>query len=827
MSRQPIGWVLQRHGAPKVNDVPDDSTSIEHERELILAAQQEAAKLRSAPTLPRSLLAAVPGYEVVHEIGRGGMGIVYQAEQQNPRRRVALKVLRSLLADEHHVKLFRREIQTLARLNHPAIATIYEAGQTDDGQHFFTMELATGPALNVYVRDKQLALRPRLELFLRICAAVEYAHGHGVIHRDLKPSNIAVDADGNPKILDFGLARIADANVSAAVTATEAGQLVGTLGYMSPEQVRGNPAEIDRRSDVYALGVILYELLTDQLPHDLASVSPSEGLRVICEETPRRPSRTLGRDGRPAGWRGPLTGRGGRLARQLRGDLDTIVLKALEKEPRRRYSSVAEFAADVRRHLAGEPILARPPSRLYVLRKRITKHRLGFALLAGLFAAGVAGLLISLGMHSYEIEELRRLVLIEQRNMEAEKLDIAFSEAKGLHERCRQLPEALLLRAQVQFRKGQRDGDQALCNYAVQDLRRYDRTAGQWASELLLAEIDDAKAGCAARSLREQRPAHMPDTAEAWYVASFATFSAREAQERAERAVQLNPRHELAWKRLAYLYLLNGVEDQAVQAAQRLINLGNDPWVWGMFAAYARARQGRCREALEQCAQTAASPADSFEARSLRAVARLCLKDYTGARDGFSEALRVRGDSAGWWRYRRATVSWILGSREDAAADYRSVLEFQTPGTYAGARLFLVLREQARLARQAGAARRAAASDREADEILAAGLQAACPGSWMEKILQCLRRKLTPAELAAAADPNQPEQVCEACYYAGEVCLSDDDVDGARGWFRRCVQTNLLFTPGEYGRAPMNEYHLAAWRLDQLAGPADTATNDD
>jgi tetratricopeptide (TPR) repeat protein len=305
----------------------------------------------------------IAGYHIIREIGRGGMGIVYEAEQQEPRRRVALKVLPGLFADEYHVRLFRREVAVLSRLQHPAIATLHEAGRTDEGQHFFTMELASGVPLTAYVRKCRLLLRARLQLFLKVCAAVDYAHQHAVVHRDLKPSNILVDAQGNPKVLDFGLAKITESDVTLTTVTTESGRIMGTLAYMSPEQARGRPAEIGTRSDVYALGVVLYELLTDQAPYDLHGTSVPEAVRMICEAPPQRPST---------------------LRRALRGDLETIALKALEKEPARRYPSVSALAEDVERYLANQPIRARPPSMTYRLRKLAQRNK---ALAAGTLVA--------------------------------------------------------------------------------------------------------------------------------------------------------------------------------------------------------------------------------------------------------------------------------------------------------------------------------------------------------------------------------------------------------------------------------------------------------
>ncbi|MEQ8766320.1 MAG: tetratricopeptide repeat protein [Planctomycetota bacterium] len=306
--------------------------------------------------------ARIGGYRIGRRLGRGGMGAVYVAEQGNPRRQVALKLLHGDTHPEELLLRFAREAQVLGRLRHPGIAQIIEAGRADlvwDGgslpdQPFIAMELIEGKTLIDHARDGALSNRQRLELFVTICSAVQHAHQHGVIHRDLKPANILVTPEGEPKVLDFGIARLESNETRDLTLETELGRLVGTLAYMSPEQVRGDSSQLDTRTDVYSLGVVLYELLTGKLPFPVSGMPVPLILREIQEKRPVS-----------IGHHQP----------ELRGDVSTIVDKALEKEPERRYSSAAELGEDIRRALDDEPITARKPSGVYLLRKFARRNR--------------------------------------------------------------------------------------------------------------------------------------------------------------------------------------------------------------------------------------------------------------------------------------------------------------------------------------------------------------------------------------------------------------------------------------------------------------------
>ncbi|MFZ4575359.1 MAG: serine/threonine protein kinase [Phycisphaerales bacterium] len=317
----------------------------------------------------------VGGYTIETLIGRGGMGEVYRAEQDHPRRAVALKVIRAGLTPGRGHQRLEIEAAVLGRLHHPGIAGIIEAGQVRVehasgrfvSRPFFSMELVEGEPLPAHADRVGLDVRRRVELIRQICEAVEHAHQRGVVHRDLKPANILVDCEGRPRVLDFGVARLLDDDARM----TQAGAVPGTPAYMSPEQASGERDAVDTRSDVYAIGVILFELLTGRLPYEVIGKPSFEVLCIVREQAPVRPST---------------------LRKELRGDLETIMLAALAKDPSRRYASIGMLGEDLRRYLAGEPIGVRPPSTRYLMGLFTRRHwreiaAAGIALAGGLVVA--------------------------------------------------------------------------------------------------------------------------------------------------------------------------------------------------------------------------------------------------------------------------------------------------------------------------------------------------------------------------------------------------------------------------------------------------------
>ncbi|MEL6427985.1 MAG: serine/threonine-protein kinase [Planctomycetota bacterium] len=347
-------------------------------------------------------------FEIVAELGRGGMGVVYEAVQDAPARRVALKVVRPGTLSTVELRRFEQEAAALARLDHPGIARILVAGSAElfgEPAPYIAMELVRGRRLDRYAREEALDVRARIELLVELCEAVQGAHARGIVHRDLKPENVLVDGSGRIKVLDFGIARVTDADVTRLSAATRAGEILGTLPYMSPEQVRGDPSAVDARADVYALGAIAYQLLAGALPLDVRGVSLAEAARVITDDEPA-----------------PL----GTVDTRLAGDVEWIVARALEKDPAHRYAAAEALGEDLRRHLRHETVLARRPSRTHRLAKFCRRHRGLVAGLALAFFVLVAGVVVT------SVLLVKTSRLLDERNDEVLAAEEAIGFLEGL-----------------------------------------------------------------------------------------------------------------------------------------------------------------------------------------------------------------------------------------------------------------------------------------------------------------------------------------------------------------------------------------------------------
>src|SRR6267378_299716 len=378
-----------------------------------VGAEDPGASMRSTGAASEKAGDRIGRYKLLQQIGEGGCGAVYMADQEEPvRRRVALKVIKLGMDTKQVIARFEAERQALALMDHPNIAKVLDAGVTDAGRPYFVMDLVRGIKITAYCDENNLSTEERLKLFMQVCQAIQHAHQKGIIHRDIKPSNILVTvsepgAPGCPKVIDFGIAkattgqRLTDKTVFTAFE-----QFIGTPAYMSPEQAMMTSLDIDTRTDIYALGVLLYELLTGQTPFnakDLMAAGLDAMRRIINEQEPMRPSTRLStmlaadltmvaqhRQAEPA-----------RLGTLLRGDLDWIVMKTLEKDRARRYETANGLAMDVQRYLSDEPVMACPPSRVYRFQKLVRRNKGPFA------ATGAVALMLVLGIVASSLQAVR------------------------------------------------------------------------------------------------------------------------------------------------------------------------------------------------------------------------------------------------------------------------------------------------------------------------------------------------------------------------------------------------------------------------------------
>jgi tetratricopeptide (TPR) repeat protein len=713
-------------------------------------------------------------YTVKGLIGEGGQALVYEAEQAAPRRPVALKVLKGgRFAGRNRLQRFVRETQTLARLKHPSIATIYETGQTEEGQHYFAMELVDGAPLDTYVRDSALERGEVLELLAKVCDAVHYAHRHDVIHRDLKPSNILVDATGEPHILDFGLARIVRPDLPLASLVTRPGVVEGTPRYMSPEQASGDPEDIDTRTDVYSLGIIGYELLTGEAAYDVSGLS-QDTVHTICELMPTRPS-TIRKD--------------------LRGDLDTILLKALEKNPARRYETVEAMAEDIRRHLASDPIRARPASPFYILGKVLRKRRA--AVVAGIVAltALVFGAIEILGP-PYDMDEARREAVIAKCELFRAGEDGRLQQrAEAVSSRYRDLPEALLVRTHANYLRAEPHSVINTLEKAV----AADST--RWDCRALLAEIYRDQ------GVPEPYPVNVddvrvPQTAEGMFRGLFATLDEHLALERASEALRLAPDDLVAREAVVRLGWATGEHTVSVEAMDILIERSERPAQWLEYKAKQLLALGRYPEALEAFDSMIALSSNHASAYTLRANTHRLLGNHQAAVDDLTRAARFYGSGrmAAWVFYHRGTANWILGNREQAIQDYESSSRMMTYTTFADARRFIILNDLGR--------------PDEAMAMLAEARAGLRNNPWLVRVFDCLEGELNPSALVDESAATEAQR-CEGYYYAGEACLLAGRPDEAVIWLERCRGTGLDLDP-DSPTDPMSEFQLAGWRLSQL-----------
>ena len=737
---------------------PNPDAPPRNEPDLVAAGRQEAHawKQRRAElelATPAPLPEKIGPYRVVRRIGAGGMGVVYEAEQSEPNRRVAVKVVRTPVGtDNYHARLFQREIQVLGRLRHPAIAQIYSAGYTEAGQQYFVMELVDGRPLVEFCELEDLSLRDRLALFAEVCRAVQYAHQRGVIHRDLKPANILVDEDGKPHVLDFGLARVVDSETGDTGSLLAGRALIGTLPYMSPEQTQADPGDLDIRTDVYSLGVILYEMLTGTYPYSVAG-QMAEVLRSIAQAEPKRPST---------------------ISAQINDEVETIVLKTLSKEPERRYQSAETLAEDVERYLSGEPIEAKRDSTFYVLGKRIRRYQWRIAVSMAFVLAIVA--LASNEISKAEARELR--VANEDLRQEIESVlqDIRDSTPSGAPTIEEAEPDAATPDASTlaELRQEKLTLDQNGMSLArrqgqVTTLAAYitsgnPRGAVQYLDEQLHETPDDAYLIACRGYAQVKQYYHNGDTA-----------LLESARGDYQRSVILDPEYAaIAHEGIGYTYHLLARSSGA--------DADYEPAIYEYSAAIA----------IEP---------DFLRAYSNRGHAyfdahdyRLAVADYAAAVSDGPEKLAESVPDAERTYCNYGTALRVLGKSEEAITQYQHALNAASSDVYIYAALALAYLDVGRIA--------------DADKCLDVAKKKESKSEWEDKFVRCLALDLPPEELIEAASDSGER--CEAYYYAGEALLCQGKQEEANLAFRKCVEECSSDNHTGY-----NEYRWAEWRLEQ------------
>ena len=525
----------------------------------------------SSPDIATERLGSWVGrYRLLRILGEGGMGIVYLAEQEHPiERQVALKVIKPGMDSRRVIARFEAERQTLARLDHPNIAHVHDAGTTESGRPYFVMEYVEGLPITEYCDRNKLSIKDRLCLFMQVCQAIHHAHQKGFIHRDIKPSNILVtgqDGHAAPKVIDFGVARALSQSLTQETLFTQLGQLVGTPEYMSPEQVDMADEDIDVRSDVYSLGVLLYVLLTGALPFDTKTLRESgiEQIRKTIRETfPKTPSTRLIELGEEA--RTVAESRRtevAALAKRLHTELEWIPLKAIEKDCNRRYQSAAELAGDVRHYLDGVPLLAGPPSTSYRMKKFLLRHQVGVTAGTLLTMALVCLLILSAGWYRDRIQ-LSRTEAFTHRNILSEARDLfskrdlvqALRSVRAILDSAHVGSEAQLLYAGILVEG--RHPDEAV-GELKKLLNREPQVAG--AAHALLArlywesDLTEEERSNKVNNHRQKARDLLPDTPEAYFLRALTTNSTKEKLQLLNRALERNPGHYESRKLRAYVW---------------------------------------------------------------------------------------------------------------------------------------------------------------------------------------------------------------------------------------------------------------------------------
>lgn len=728
----------------------------------------------------------IPNYELLSFIQAGGFGAVWLARERVTGVIRAVKVLFKTEAER-----LNRDLEGVRRYqqcahNHPNLLQILTVGETDQC-FYYVMEAADSTAgdgkgvrvprvgetyepltLRRFVeRGGRLGGREALTIVSKLLAGVARLHAQNLAHFDLKPENVLL-VEGEPRIADVGLVGPRDVPAPRS----------GTPQYLTPQH------EAD---DVYALGKILYELITG----------------FSAADFPLLPVELLDRP-----------------ARELRSAVQ-IANRACALEPQKRYRSVADFAGAVAAALQRSRGVAgywRRSSRV----GKVALLGLGLVLLAFTVWGGTLAERVLRpepvrpNALSWVAPYTRDTMLSLMVELEAGHVRNVLGPAEAAFQQDPRYAEARLLLAKAKYQAGIAVGNESEVTAAVRCLDRpgaFD--PAPWARKTLLAEIyDRTGAPSTAKLLRAEVEGTIPDTAEAWYLLSYAALEAPRALHCVEQALEYDPAHELSWHRHTYLCYQAGDLEGALVGAERLAELTGRRSGWLSFAGHVRCKQHRYEEAIELYSEVVLLNPDSQSIFRSRAHAWRGLQRYEEALADYTRTIDLivasKGDVSGWLYSHRATVCWILGQREEAVADTEQARAMLARPSYADARRILILCE---LGRQ-----------NEADEVLR-NARGGARDAWLLAVLACLAGDLAPAGLIARADTGNAEQRCEAYYYAAEVSLRAGREDEARTWYDCCLKTGQAYDADSLPLDPMNEYDLARWRLRQLGSPADNATS--
>jgi len=612
-----------------LDQVCGDDVEVRAELNSLLESCDQAGGFLEIPpmgqnvTLDESPFIEGPGttidrYKLLEKIGEGGMAVVYMAEQQEPiRRKVALKIIKLGMDTKSVIARFEAERQALAMMDHPNIAKVLDAGATEMGRPYFVMELVKGTSITDFCDANNLSTHERLKLFVQVCQAVQHAHQKRIIHRDIKPTNVMVtlhDGVPVPKVIDFGIAKAINRQLTEKTLFTRYAQMIGTPAYMSPEQAEMSGLDIDTRTDVYSLGTLLYELLTGSPPFTseyLLRKSYEEMQRIIREEEPTRPSTMISTLGKA---RIDVAKRRATnpdvLQKLIRADLDWIVMKTLEKDRNRRYDSVSEFAADIKRYLNDEPVLAGPPSTTYRFKKFIRRHRTLVTASSAVALVIIVGLIISTSLYLRMNQALKTVSQLEgkvdiynklstvQRLYTEGRYQAALDEIDAMLNKEHLGPEAHLLRARLLVEVGQIETAEAQLlplTKAESDI------AG--AAYYLLARIKISINDPNAAKYEALAASIHPETAEAYALRAMTASSPKEALQWLDRAISLDPTHYPARMARVLIHYTQGQNQKMVEDVAALIALRPADSIGYTLRAILRRESSRFEEALEDHAR--------------------------------------------------------------------------------------------------------------------------------------------------------------------------------------------------------------------------------